>query len=296
MKHSAENHPRVSVCIPSYNAARFIGETIQSVLDSTYRDLEVIVNDDASTDDTQRIVKAYCDADAHVRLYWNDCNVGPVRNWNRVIQRASGEFVGLLNHDDLYGPFWLVRAVHVLDKHPHIGWVMSAYRVIDDTGRTDHVTARFPQTGEIDCCEAFRCAATLDGVGVGYIARRVVLEQVGYYDEEAGPSADNDLFLRLAVKAPLYYTTFPHVAWRWHADNLTRRWGLTEQVADCLRILRKTFGDESLPQELRAQEQSCYTYYYQKVLDRAREALDQGDLDTVHRINQLLGANEYRGQ
>ncbi|MBU1878599.1 MAG: glycosyltransferase [Chloroflexi bacterium] len=283
------------MCIPSYNAARTISETIQSVLDSTYADLEIIVNDDASTDETPVVVAACCDADARVRLYRNESNVGPARNWNRALKRATGEFVGLLNHDDLYGPFWLARAVHVLDKHPHIGWVMSAYRVIDGAGRSDHVTVRFPQTGEVSRSEAFRRIALLDGLGVGYIARRAVLEQVGYYDEDAGPSADNDLFLRLAVRYPLYYSTFPHVAWRQYAGNLTNRWGLVEQVADCLRILRQAFDDESLPEELRAHERSCYTYYYQKVLDRARERLEQGDLDTVRQVILLLHTDGYRG-
>lgn len=292
MTQTDNGQPRVSVCIPSYNAARTIGETIKSVLDSMYSGLEIIVNDDASTDNTREIVEAF--RDERVHFFGNESNLGPVKNWNRALKRASGEFVGLLNHDDLYGPFWLTRAVHVLDKYPHIGWVASAHLIINGEGRTLRVLSRFPETREYSRSEAFLRVARLDGLGPGHIVRREILEQVGYYDEEAGPSADSDLFLRLASRYLLYYSTYPHTAWRRHADNLTHRWGIVEQIADGLKILNKAFSDDALPEELRQCKRSCYTYYYQKVLDRARELLQRGDLETVQHLIRLLYVNDYR--
>jgi glycosyltransferase involved in cell wall biosynthesis len=292
MTQASHGRPRVSVCVPSYNAEQTIEETIRSVLDSAYKDLEIIVNDDASTDHTRDVVAGF--EDPRLRFFCNEANLSPACNWNRAVKLAVGEFVGLLNHDDLYGPFWITRAVHVLDTHPHIGWVMSAYRVIDIKGRTDHVTSRFSETRECSLEETFQCAAKMDGLGVGYIARRAILEQVGYYDERAGPSADSDLFLRLARQSPLFYSTYPHVAWRQHAGSLTRRWGYVEQTIETLRILHKTFDDPTLPESLRQHEQPSYAYFYQKMVERAQEAQQCGNTQIARQILQLLHTDGYR--
>ena len=91
---------RVSICIPSYNAANYIGETIASVLSSTYHNVEIIVSDDASTDNTREAVQRF--EDKRILFLGNGTRLGVPANRNRALRKASGEFVGLLNHDDLY--------------------------------------------------------------------------------------------------------------------------------------------------------------------------------------------------
>lgn len=290
-KHGSEN-AKVSVCIPTYNAARFIRDTIKSVLDSTYSNVEVIVSDDASTDNTRAIVEKI--DDSRIRFFPHDNNVGPVKNWNRAIRKASGDYAGLLNHDDLYGPFWLSFAVHTLNKHPHVGWVATANRIIDDKNQTIRVVSRFEETREYSCSEAVLCISKLDGLGPGFIARREILEAIGYYDENAGPGADNDLFLRLALKYPLYYSSYPHAAWRYHADNLTHQWGIINQVRESLRMLDKVFSDPELPGELRQHKKACYAYNYRKTLLWAIRLLNKGDLETTCQIIELLHTQGYQ--
>jgi len=282
----------VSVCIPSYNASRYIGETIQSVLDSTHSNLEIIVNDNASTDSTRDIVKAF--GDKRVHFFQNESNLGPARNWNCALEKATGELVGLLYSDDMYGPFWLTWAVHVLEKHPHVGWVGTAFGVINDKGETFRVESRFAETREYSRSEAFLCAAQLNGLGPGIIIRREILEKVGYFDEEAGVSADNDLLLRLAARYPLYYSNYPHTACRLHSDSVSHRWGVFEQIAEGLRHLNKAFSDEALPEDLRKHQRDCYTYFYHKVLAKVVKLLEQGDLETVQRLFGLLYTHGYR--
>jgi glycosyltransferase involved in cell wall biosynthesis len=278
--------PLVSICIPSYNISQYIGDTVQSVLDSTYSNLEIIVNDDASTDDTKRVVEKF--VENRVRFFQNEANLGPPKNWNRAIKKASGKYVGLLNHDDLYGPFWLSFAVHILEKYPHIGWVATAFRIIDDKGHTITVDSHFAETRECSRSEAFLCVARLDGFGPGYIVRREILDEVGCYDETAGPSADNDLFLRLAAGYPLYYSNYPHTAWRLHSENLTHRWNRVDQALESLRILNKAFTNKDLPEDLRKFEDFCYTYFYHKVLSGALDMLSKNDLGTVRKLIEVL--------
>jgi glycosyltransferase involved in cell wall biosynthesis len=289
----ASTQPLVSVCIPSYNASKYIGETIRSVLDSTYSNLEIIVSDDASTDNTREIVAGF--DDGRVRFFQNETNLGAPKNWNRALEKASGEFIGLLNHDDLYGPFWLTFAVYVLRRYSHIGWVVSAGRIVDEKGQTLSIDSRFPATREYSRNEAFLCTAKLGGMGPGVIVRREILEEVGYYDAEAGPYADHDLCLRLASRYPLYYSNNPHhAAWRYHADNLTHRCMYGEvgmRAIDCLKRLNKVFRDDAFPEELRKCEKECYTYFYDLIITRCMELLKSGEIETVQRLVRLLSAN-----
>lgn len=278
---------KVSVCIPTYNAGRFIGQTLRSVSDSEYRNIEIIVSDDASTDDTARIVESF--QDRRLRFCPHGRNEGFVRNWNRAVTQATGEYVSLLNHDDLYSPFWLTLAVHHLKKNPHVGWVATAHRVIDATGKTLMIISRFPATGEIPQAEAFLETAKLNGLGPGFVVRRKILEEVGYYDENAGAGADNDLFLRLAARYPLYYcAAYPHTSWRLHRDNLTHRWGWLKQTREGIRMLKKVFSDPGLPPELAKYRNLCIGNFIDKGMDYAENYLRHKDEKTYREHLELI--------
>ena len=218
-----------------------------------------------------------------------------MKNWNLALKNGGSEYVGLLNHDDLYGPFWLSFAVHQLEKNPHIGWAATAHCIIDENGKTLHVDARFSHTGEIKRTEAFLEIAKQCGLGPGFIARKSVLEEIGYYDEEAGPSADNDLFLRLAAKYPLFYSATPHTAWRLHQSNLTHRWGPVEQTTEGIKMLKNIFDNPMLPKELQQYRDSCLNYYYRKAKTYAVKNLDSNDKRTYDDIMEILRLNGFDG-
>jgi glycosyltransferase involved in cell wall biosynthesis len=283
----------VSVCIPSYNASRHIHETIRSVLDSTYTHFEIIVSDDASTDNTAEVVEAI--GDSRIRLFRHEQNIGVPRNWNRAVKQAQGEWVCLLNHDDLYGPFWFSFATHILRKYPHIGWVATCYRIIDAQDRTIAVQSTFAETRQYDPVEAFPVVARLDGLGPGPVVRRDILEAVGYYHDDAGPGADNDLFLRLAALYPLYYSHIPHAAWRWHKTNLTHQWSTFQQVQEGLEALRRVFSSDCFPASLRPLIKPSYIYFYRKIFLDIDRLLQSGDLDSIQELFALLAAKGYDG-
>ncbi len=284
--------PHVSICIPCYNASRFIGSTIESVLASAYSDFELIVSDDASTDDTVQAVARF--TDPRIRVMRNETNLGAPKNWNRALASAAGDYVGLLNHDDTYGPFWLPFAVHVLDKYPHIGWVTTAYRIIDDADRTCSTVAFFPTTGESNPREALLYIARFGALGPTYLARREVIQELGCYTESAGPYADHDLYLRLTAKYPLYYSSHPHAAWRDHGDRLTYRIDIVRELTLALGILDRVFRVSAVPEELRDFEQFFYTCYYDHLLNSMEKAMDRGEPGTLHDLFGLA-ANGYKG-
>jgi glycosyltransferase involved in cell wall biosynthesis len=263
---------KVSVCIPSYNGAQFIGETIKSVLDSVHPNIELIINDDASTDGTLDVIESF--NDGRISIYQNAQNLGVVANWNMAVTRATGDYVSLLNHDDLYGPLWLAFTVYQLEENPHVGWVATAHRITDAAGRSLRVISRFPVTGEIPRTEAFLEIAKLNGLGPGFVARREILEEMGYYDLDAGPQADNDLFLRLAARHALYYSSsYTHASARLHAHNLTHRWSHTDQVLQGARTVNKVFSDPSLSEELRGYRAICLNNFLSKAAVQAERTI-----------------------
>jgi glycosyltransferase involved in cell wall biosynthesis len=122
--------PLISILIPVFNRAQLIGRAIESALNQTYSNIEVIVVDNASTDDTYNVAKRYAQQDRRVRVYQNIENIGPVRNWRRCAELAKGEFAGLLFSDDWYEPTFVEKALEYLED-PEIGFVFSKVKLVD---------------------------------------------------------------------------------------------------------------------------------------------------------------------
>src|SRR5438045_2978412 len=113
--------PRVSICVPTYNGARWIGEAIESALGQTFGEFELLIVDDASTDDTLERVRRV--SDPRIRIERNERNLGLVGNWNQCVRLARGEFVKFLFQDDLLYPTCLERMLSLFRTHDEIGMV-----------------------------------------------------------------------------------------------------------------------------------------------------------------------------
>jgi glycosyltransferase involved in cell wall biosynthesis len=116
------NNPKVSVLIPTYNYAHFLDETIQSVLNQTYDDYELIIVDNKSTDDTIDVVAKYL-GDKRIHFYQNDTNLGLTGNWNKCLEYATGDYIKFLCADDKFHPEMLQKFVTVMDKNPTVSLI-----------------------------------------------------------------------------------------------------------------------------------------------------------------------------
>ncbi|MHB8782655.1 MAG: glycosyltransferase family 2 protein [Desulfobacteria bacterium] len=128
---SSQSPPRVSVCIPTCNYGHFIADAIESAIGQTFGDLEVVVVDNVSTDNTSEVVARFVQADRRVRYHRNPSNLGMVGNWNRCLELAGGEFVKILCADDALEPSCLEKTVDAFEKHPGVGVVTSARSITD---------------------------------------------------------------------------------------------------------------------------------------------------------------------
>ena len=115
------SRPRVSVGMRVYNGERFLRPAIESVLAQTDTDFELIISDNASTDATSEICRAYAARDPRIRYVRNATNIGAVRNFNRAFQLSTAEYYKLANADDVCAPTLMERCAAVLDTHPAVG-------------------------------------------------------------------------------------------------------------------------------------------------------------------------------
>jgi len=119
----------VSILIPVYNRDSYIAQTIESALNQTYTDIEVIIVDNFSTDDTWEIIQAYARQDNRIKAFQNQSNIGPVRNWKRCIEEASGKYGKILWSDDWIAPEFIQRTLPFLEKNDDIGFVFTGTEI-----------------------------------------------------------------------------------------------------------------------------------------------------------------------
>lgn len=116
------SNPKVSIVVPTYNYAHYLDETIQSALDQTYQDYELLIVDNHSTDNTEQVIQKYL-GDPRVAYHKNPKNLGLVGNWNKCLELANGEYIKFLCADDKFHPEMLEKYVAVMEQYPNVSLV-----------------------------------------------------------------------------------------------------------------------------------------------------------------------------
>lgn len=127
--------PRVSIGLPVYNGERYLARALDSILSQNFTDFELIISDNASTDDTANICRQYADRDPRIRYVRHERNRGAAWNYNHVVGLARGEYFKWVAHDDEYRPTFLAQCVAVLDEDPGVVLCHTATVEIDESGR-----------------------------------------------------------------------------------------------------------------------------------------------------------------
>lgn len=122
--------PKVSIIMPSFNKEKYISKSIESILDQTYKDWELLVIDDASIDKSVEIIKSY--HDSRIRFFQNKSNIGIAATRNIGLLKAKGEYIALLDADDLSTEYRIEKEVDFLDNNSNIDVVFGDFRIIDE--------------------------------------------------------------------------------------------------------------------------------------------------------------------
>jgi hypothetical protein len=185
--------PAVSVVLPVYNCPQYVGEAIQSILDQSFADFELILIDDGSTDETPSVLQRY--ADARIRLFTQK-NQGLAATLNRGIGLAQGHFIARQDQDDVSLPERLARQVAFLDSHPKCGLVGTWAEIWRERNRTQRVH-RHPCD---DATLKFELLFNNPFVHSSVMIRKAALDRVGGYceDKNRQPPEDYELWSRIA--------------------------------------------------------------------------------------------------
>jgi glycosyltransferase involved in cell wall biosynthesis len=191
--------PKVSICIPSYNCDAYIGKAIQSVLDQTCQDFEIIVADDRSTDNSEEVIKSF--KDPRIRFFRNEKNIGMVPNTNKASRLAKGEFVGILHPDDYYATKMIEAALEAFSENPNVGFTYSSYVVIDEDDKIVTRVKLCDRDKTFKSKEEFKKLAIQNYAPPSAVLfRRKCYEDVGPFDEEFPYPNDWNMWLRISLK------------------------------------------------------------------------------------------------
>lgn len=235
--------PRVSVNVCCYNSEKFIKDTLQSVLDQTFSDFEIVVVDDGSKDRTGEIVKGF--KDPRIKYHYQE-NRGLSFSRNRALQLSSGEFIALLDHDDLWDPSKLELQLKLFDAEPGTGLVYSGARVIDAEGRrlSDVPQARY-RKGRVTAALLGADFITCPTI----IFRRSLLGSTGGFNEEFAQVEDYDILLRFSLLTDFSYVPEIVVSYRKHASNASRDLvAVYTEIIRCLSDFASCPGAEGVAQ------------------------------------------------
>lgn len=208
--------PKISIVIPVYNRERYVGTAIESVLNQTKRDFELLVWDDGSTDHSIDIAHHYAALDSRVRAIGAE-HQGIAPAVKAAFAATSGTYIGLVDSDDELAPTALEETAAILDSHPEVGLVYTDYRLIDENGQDKGLGWR---------C---RIPYSKDRLLINFMTfhfrliRRCVYEQVGGINDSFELSEDYDLCLRLSEVTAVYHVQKPLHYYRRHAGNITHQ-------------------------------------------------------------------------
>lgn len=243
--------PLVSVIVPTYNRAALLQQTVESVLAQTYPNIELIVVDDGSTDETPEMLKQYAGRLVHIRKQ----NEGGTAARNTGIQAVHGEYLNFLDHDDIFLPTKIERQVEILNARPEVGLVHCGYYRMDKDGRYIDIVNFLPE-GDVRRVIVLGCFCWSGAP----LIRRECIDKVGVFDESVW-SSDADMWLKIAIAGYHFgCVQEPLGGYRILADSSMADVERTERMD--MAILDRVFANPHLPKE--AYEAKNLGYFNQR--------------------------------
>ncbi len=243
------NKGLVSICIPTYNGEQYLKQTLDSVVNQTYRNIEIIVTDDISNDDTEKIVRSY--RDDRIKFFINNKRNGLAGNWNEAVKKSSGEFIKILCQDDLLMPDSIEKQVNALNNSD-ASCVIGNTTVINSKGKTIFVRKYFNKSTSIEGLKYAK--RSLLGRNIysepgNIMYRSECIDKYGMYDSNLKYTPDWDFALRISVNEKIFCLKDNIFCFRVSDTSETSRLyreQMRELIDDTDELLRKIISNNIL--------------------------------------------------
>ena len=291
----ANSHPLVSIVIPSYNQARFVGEAIQSALDQTWPNTEILVGDDASPDNSWQVISQFPERVVKIR---HEKNLGFEANTNDLFKRAKGDYLCLICSDDALEPTFIESAMVLYRKRPDLGYVQLHHLSVDENGRPIVPASRafYTEASIIPGMEETRisllgCHTRLSQ----HVFSTAAVRKINGFTPGWGMAMDYEFAIRLSMISDVGYIPQPLVRYRYselHQTAYNRKSMLTvlDQYRVRLHVLDRRLEKNHPIQKLRGKIIAAAA---KEALTYGRWAMDAGDYATARRYLALMVAFDY---
>lgn len=203
--------PKISIILPVYNGERYLRDSIESVLNQTYKDFELIIVDDCSTDATASIAHEYVNVHPNIFYHKNEVNLKLPKALNKGFSLAKGEYWTWTSCDNIFLPNALTVMLSMLEKNPSVGFVYASMNVIDETSQI----VGFVEAGSSNDL------ILRNVVGACFLYRASIAEEVGDYDPDKFLCEDYEYWLRIALVSQLMPISKSLYLYRRHAESLS---------------------------------------------------------------------------
>lgn len=209
-------NPLVSVIIPAYNAEDFLEEAIESIVSQTYKNIEILIINDASKDNTLQIANVAASRDDRIRVINNTYNIGIGGNRSLGIQQAKGEYICWQDADDISLPARIDSQVRYLQAHPQVG-IVGGF-IIFFTGNTDLYTRRYAENDSLLRKTMFRYTSVAQPAAM---APKAVYDKVGVYNSQLVVAEDLEMLFRIGEHYKFANIQEPVIRYRQTESSLT---------------------------------------------------------------------------
>jgi len=282
-----DDTPAVSVIMPTYQVAQYIGAAIDSVLDQTFTDFEIIVVNDGSpdTDELERVLEAYRERIIYIKQENRGCSGAR----NTAIRAARGKYIALLDPDDVWEPDYLATQVEILESDPTIDVIYPNAAIFGDMPDSGKMFMEcFPSNGEVTIESLLRQQCN---VMISVTARRETILRAGMFDESLRSSEDFDLWLRILERGGrISYHRKPIARYRRRWESLSANpIGMYHHIVAVLDKAEKRGNLQ--PAETEALKQQRARFQAMLQLHEGKRAFFQGEIHKA--IECILQANAF---
>lgn len=206
--------PKVTIVMPTYNRAELLKEAIKSILSQTFKDWQLVVIDDGSSDYTKEVVKRFAAQNPRIQ-YVHQNNQGVTQARARTVEFVTGEYVTFLDDDDLYYPNKLNDQVNFLDQHPEVGLVYSFLEMVD---RDKKLIMKWPYQQSCSFSELVKDNVIQPNAA---LLRSQCLKKLGSFCKDLKSADDYEMWLRIAKHYPIAFLPVMVGCYRWHDSNMS---------------------------------------------------------------------------